>query len=42
MPEECKIYVEEDAQKAFDKTKDKPTKVTDDIIKFNKEDKEEK
>ena len=37
MPEECRNYVEEEAQKAFDKTKEKQNlEVTDDMVKFNK------
>ena len=36
MPKECRNYVEEEAQKAFDKTKDKHES-TENIIKFSKD-----
>ena len=36
MPEECRIYNEEEAQKAFDKTKPK-VESKEDIAEFNKE-----
>lgn len=36
MPQECRIYNEEDAQKAFDKTNRK-IESTEDIVEFNKE-----
>lgn len=36
MPQECRIYNEEDAQKAFDKTKNKQNS-KEDIVEFNKE-----
>ncbi len=35
MPKECRNYVEEDAQKAFDRTNQRQESVDDDI-KFNK------
>ncbi len=35
VPQECKAYNEAEAQKAFDKEKEKIS--TDDIIEFNKE-----
>ncbi len=36
MPEECRNYVEEEAQKAFDKTEDKEIS-KENIIKFSKD-----
>ena len=36
MPQECRIYNEDEAQKAFDKTKTKKES-TDDIVEFHKE-----
>ncbi|WP_415397131.1 hypothetical protein [Sulfurimonas sp. CS5] len=36
MPKECRNYNEEDAQKAFDKTKYKQNS-KEDIVEFNKE-----
>lgn len=36
MPEECRNYNEEEAQKAFDKTKPKQES-KEDIVEFNKE-----
>jgi len=42
MPEECRNYVEEEAQKAFDKTNKKQNlEITDDMVKFKKEQKED-
>ena len=38
MPEECRNYSEEEAEKAFNKTKDEK-KVSDQDIKFDKEEK---
>jgi len=35
MPEECRIYKEEEAQRAFEKTKQKHES-TEDIVEFNK------
>ena len=40
IPRECKPYVEEDAQKAFDNTKGKVQTSDEDIIEFNKNDKD--
>ena len=40
MPQECKPYVEDDAQKAFDNTKNKVQTSDEDIIEFNKNDKD--
>lgn len=36
MPQECRIYNEEDAKKAFDKSNRK-IESTEDIVEFNKE-----
>ncbi len=42
IPKECRVYSEEDAQKAFDKTKAKQDEslVEDDIVEFNKKQQE--
>jgi len=38
LPKECKNYVEADAQKAFDNTKEKKgLEITEDMLKFKKE-----
>ncbi len=38
MPQECRNYVEEEAQKAFDKTNEKQNlEITDDMVRFKKE-----
>ncbi len=37
IPQECRIYVEEDAQKAFDNKKDTQESVDADIVEFHKE-----
>ncbi len=42
MPEECRNYVEEEAEKAFDNTKNDRTDFQKDEVEFNKEDKEDK
>jgi len=36
MPEECRNYNEEEAQKAFDNTKHKQQSESEDVIKFDK------
>jgi len=36
IPQECRNYIEEEAQKAFDNTKHKQQSSDDDIIEFNK------
>jgi len=36
IPKECRNYLEEEAQKAFDNTKHKQQSSDDDIIEFNK------
>ncbi len=36
MPQECRVYSEEEAQKAFDKTKHK-VESKEDIVEFSKE-----
>lgn len=36
MPKECRNYNEEEAQKAFDKVKNKKEETTNDIVEFNK------
>ena len=36
VPQECKIYSEEEATKAYNKTQEKP-KSKEDILEFNKE-----
>ena len=41
MPQECRNYNEDEAQKAFDNTKHNQI-IADDDIKFTKDDKEEK
>ena len=41
MPDECRNYNEDEAQKAFDNTKHNQI-IADDDIKFTKDDKEEK
>ena len=41
MPEECRNYNKDEAQKAFENTKHNRI-ITDDDIKFTKDDKEEK
>ena len=40
VPEECRIYNEEEAQKAFDNNKNTTTTSDEDIIEFNKNDKD--
>ena len=40
VPQECMQYSEEDAQKAFDNTKNKQETSNEDIIEFNKNNKE--
>ena len=35
VPEECRNYVEEEAQKAFDNNKDSSLQSQDDVIEFN-------
>jgi hypothetical protein len=37
MPEECRNYNEEEAQKAFDNTKHDKKESKEDIVEFNKE-----
>ncbi len=37
MPEECRNYNEEEAQKAFDNTKHEQKQSKEDIVEFNKE-----
>ena len=37
VPQECRNYVEEEAQKAFDNTKHKQQTSDEEIIEFNKE-----
>ena len=41
IPSECRNYVDEEAQKAFDNTKHQRD-ITDEDIKFTKDEKEEK
>jgi hypothetical protein len=41
MPQECRNYVEKDAEKAFNKTKHDKIKNNEDLIEFKQEDKEE-
>jgi len=41
IPEECRIYNEEEAQKAFDNAQNKTQTSDEDIIEFNKNDKED-
>ena len=41
VPQECRIYSEEEAQKAFDKTKNKQES-KENIIEFNKDDNDKK
>jgi hypothetical protein len=41
MPSECRNYVEEEAQKSFDNTRNESTKQEDErILEYHKEDKE--
>ena len=40
VPEECRIYNEEEAQKAFENNKNQTTTSDEDIIEFNKNDKD--
>ncbi len=40
MPEECRNYVEEEAEKAFNNSRHDREQSTEDIVEFNKEDKE--
>ena len=42
MPEECRNYNEDEAQKAFDNTKHDRKESSDDIVEFNQKDKEDK
>ena len=42
MPEECRNYNEDEAKKAFDNTKHDRKESKDDIVEFNKDDKEDK
>ena len=42
MPEECRNYVEEEVQKAYDNTKHEKVESKEDLLEFNKEDKEDK
>lgn len=42
MPEECRNYVEEEADKAFHNTKHERDENTEDLVEFNKNDKDEK
>jgi len=42
MPEECRNYVEKDAEKAFNKTKHERIEKNEELLEFNKEEKEEK
>lgn len=37
VPKECRNYNEEEAQKAFDKTKHNKVESKEDIVEFNKE-----
>lgn len=37
IPQECRNYNEQEAQKAFDKTKDKQQSEKEDIVEFSKE-----
>ena len=41
IPQECKNYNEEEAQKAFDKTSDERLESKEDIVKFSGEEDEE-
>ena len=36
MPEECRNYIDEEAQKAFDNTKHDTQESKEDIVEFNK------
>ncbi len=40
MPRECKVYVEADAEKAFNKVRDKKKSSDKDIIEYTKEQKD--
>jgi hypothetical protein len=42
IPQECRDYNEEDAEKAFNKTKNQTTSEDEDIIKFQKEEDKDK
>jgi len=42
MPEECRNYVEEEAQKAYDNTKHEKVESKEDLLEFKKNDKEDK
>lgn len=37
MPQECRVYDEKEAQKAFDNTKHNKVQSKEDIVEFNKE-----
>jgi len=41
IPKECMVYSEEDAKKAFENTKNKTQTSKEDIIEFNKNNKED-
>jgi hypothetical protein len=42
IPQECRDYNEEEAEKAFNKTKNQTTSEDEDIIKFQKEEDKDK